>query len=293
MDPDVRVRSISDRTGLEALATLFMRVWGTGQPQMPFPLLRALSHTGGMVLGAYAAGRLVGGAVGLCGADPVRHGLHSHIVGVDGGARRTGVGTALKLAQRDWCLERGITTMTWTFDPLIRRNATFNIARLHAVGVAYHPDFYGPMEDAYNAGVPTDRVLARWDLTTDATTARAAPCAPAAGPDPTTERLPHRRLPVLDIGEDGRPRRLAPLPHPAPPPTGRPPRDPAPSTGAEVRLRVPEALHHDRELLSVWRPALREAMSPLLDAGYRWTGVTRDGWYVLTSSVTTPRKEHA
>lgn len=177
MDPDVRVRSISDRTGLEALTALFMRVWRTGRPQVPFPVLRALSSTGGMVLGAYAAGQLVGGAVGLCGADPARRGLHSHIVAVDSGARRTGVGTAIKRAQRDWCLARGITTMTWTFDPLIRRNATFNIARLQAVGVSYHPDYYGPMDDGYNAGVPTDRVLVRWDLTAGSTPAGGAPHA--------------------------------------------------------------------------------------------------------------------
>ncbi|MEV5925213.1 GNAT family N-acetyltransferase [Streptomyces cellulosae] len=290
MDPDVRVRSISDRTGLEALTALFMRVWRTRRPQVPFPVLRALSSTGGMVLGAYAAGQLVGGAVGLCGADPARRGLHSHIVAVDSGARRTGVGTAIKRAQRDWCLARGITTMTWTFDPLIRRNATFNIARLQAVGVSYHPDYYGPMDDGYNAGVPTDRVLVRWDLTAGSTPAGGAPHAVEGGPDRTAGRVPHERLHVLDIGEDGRPRRLAPLPHP---PAAAPPRGPAPSTGPEVRLRVPGTLHRDRELLSVWRPALRDAMSPLLDAGHRWTGVTRDGWYVLTPAGATPHKEHA
>ncbi len=188
------------------------------------------------------------------------------------------MGTAIKRAQRDWCLARGITTMTWTFDPLIRRNATFNIARLQAVGVSYHPDYYGPMDDGYNAGVPTDRVLVRWDLTAGSTPAGGAPHA-VEGPGPhrrtsaarTAARPGHRR---------GRPaRRLAPLPHP---PAAAPPRGPAPSTGPEVRLRVPGTLHRDRELLSVWRPALRDAMSPLLDAGHRWTGVTRDGWYVLT-----------
>ncbi|NBP52503.1 MAG: GNAT family N-acetyltransferase, partial [Actinobacteria bacterium] len=71
----------------------------------------------------------------------------------------------LKVAQREWALARGITEIRWTFDPLIARNAFFNLTRLGAVGAVYHADLYGTMTDPVNAGDATDRVEARWDLT--------------------------------------------------------------------------------------------------------------------------------
>ena len=54
--------------------------------------------------------------------------------------------------------------MTWTFDPLVRRNAWFNIARLGARPAEYLVDFYGPMTDAINAGDPSDRLLMVWEV---------------------------------------------------------------------------------------------------------------------------------
>ncbi|HET6503613.1 MAG TPA: GNAT family N-acetyltransferase [Amycolatopsis sp.] len=243
------VRDPAGATELHDLEALFSRVWGASSPQAPFPLLRALGDTGGMVLGAYlgtgAAARLVGGAVGFRTVTHP-HGLRSHIVGVDTGFQGRGIGTAIKLRQRQWCLDRGITEMTWTFDPLVHRNARFNIARLGAVGHAYHPDYYGRMDDDHNAGLPTDRVLLRWSLTREGPAPDPAPGAPV----------------VLAPGPDG-----APGPHLAP--GGEP----------EVWLRVPRRIDGPARL--AWRHALRAAMRPRLDEGYRWTAVTTDGCYVL------------
>ena len=47
-------------------------------------------------------------------------------------ARGTGIGRAIKLHQREWAAANGIATIVWTFDPLVRRNAWFNIAVLGA-----------------------------------------------------------------------------------------------------------------------------------------------------------------
>ena len=92
-----------------------------------------------------------------------------------------GIGAAMKLHQRLWCLEHGITRMSWTFDPLIARNAYFNIgARLGALPSEYHPDFYGQMRDGVNAGHASDRVFVEWDLT-------------AASPCPQKRAHPQRR----------------------------------------------------------------------------------------------------
>jgi hypothetical protein len=71
---------------------------------------------------------------------PRESALHSHVTGVVDSMRHAGVGRAIKLHQRDWAAERGLDWITWTFDPLVRRNAWFNIAILGADVHSYLPD---------------------------------------------------------------------------------------------------------------------------------------------------------
>ena len=52
-----------------------------------------------------------------------------------------GIGLALKWHQRRWCLDRGIRTVEWTYDPLVARNGWFNLTKLGARAVAYEVDF--------------------------------------------------------------------------------------------------------------------------------------------------------
>lgn len=239
----VELHDLSGRADLERLSELFQEIWGAEQPLTPVPWLRALSDTGGMVLGAHAGAELVGGAVGFrTVADPAC--LHSHIVGVRAQWRGRRVGSVIKHQQRAWCLARGMTRMSWTFDPLVQRNAIFNIGHLGAVGVAYLPDHYGPMADRFNAGVPTDRVLVLWHL--DQRRERPAPGDAAT---------------VLDVGPRGEPR-----------PVGT-------ATAGAVRLRLPAEVPPEQAV--PWREALRAVLAPRLAADYRWTGMSRDGWCVL------------
>jgi predicted GNAT superfamily acetyltransferase len=245
MGPTVTVRDLDQPAELDELGALLTRIWNSPQPLVSFPVLRALSHAGGMVLGAYAGDRLIGGAIGF--RNPDAPSLHSHIVGIDPDQQGHGVGQTVKRHQRDWCLRRGITEITWTFDPLVRRNAVFNIDRIGAIGVRYLPDFYGPVADGYNAGLPTDRVLLRWDLSTDRRPRPPGPPGPA----------------VLDVGPDGEPRRGV-----------------GPDGAGPVWLRLPERVPPPQAV--PWRHALRAVLAPLLDTGYRWTAVSDGGWCALT-----------
>jgi predicted GNAT superfamily acetyltransferase len=52
----------------------------------------------------------------------------------------------------------------WTFDPLLARNAWFNIGKLGAVADRFEPNFYGEMGDELNRGERSDRLVVRWDL---------------------------------------------------------------------------------------------------------------------------------
>ena len=75
-----------------------------------------------------------------------------------------GIGTLIKQHQREWAIDNGLSAITWTFDPLVRRNAWFNIAHLGAEAVEFHENFYGPLNDDINGDDETDRLLARWDI---------------------------------------------------------------------------------------------------------------------------------
>ena len=78
--------------------------------------------------------------------------------------RNRGLGAQLKLEQRREALSRGIRHMEWTFDPLEIKNAFLNIHRLGAIARSYRVDFYGVSSSRLQGGLPTDRLLAEWEL---------------------------------------------------------------------------------------------------------------------------------
>lgn len=147
---------------IDELRGLVESVWG---PEVvpPRNLLRGMAIGGACLLLARSDGRPVAFALSFLGWDGGLH-LHSHQVGVHESMRGSGVGLAMKLAQRADCLERGITEMRWTFDPVLRANAHFNLVRLGASVVAFLPHCYGDRRDAFNTGDTTDRVEVSWRL---------------------------------------------------------------------------------------------------------------------------------
>ena len=160
------------------------------------------------------------------------------------------------MRQRDWCRQRSITTMTWTFDPLVARNAYFNISKLGARPTQYMIDYYGQMSDGINAGQASDRVLLTWDLTVDS--------------PPPGRGASDQSFAVLSADPaDGRSRT-------------------APTDCAHITIGIPsdiERLRRENAPLShEWRIALRETLSQLLDAGWRVTGFDRAGLYILERS---------
>ncbi len=116
-------------------------------------------------LGAYDDdGAMVAASAGFFGHPGERVSYHSHITGVLPSAQGRGVGLAVKHHQYAWALEHGVAEIVWTFDPLLARNASFNLARLGADVVSYLPDFYGAMSDGVNAGQGSDRLYVHWDV---------------------------------------------------------------------------------------------------------------------------------
>ena len=167
----VTIRTVDDHRGMADARRIFDEVWPPlkGGTQLPPNLFIALLHAGGYACVAYASLAPVGATMGFLGEG--NH-IHSHMAGVVESHRNQHIGTAMKLHQRAWCIDRGIGTIIWTFDPLVKRNARLNVTKLGVDLEGYEPDYYGEMPDAINAGDPSDRVFACWRLGSD--TARRA-----------------------------------------------------------------------------------------------------------------------
>jgi predicted GNAT superfamily acetyltransferase len=141
-------------------------VWGKGDETIPPIMLQVSQKVGAVAAGAFdRRGRLLGCVFGLTGLRHGRLAHWSHLLAVRPGARNLGIGRWLKRYQRARVLAQGATTMYWTFDPLVARNAHFNLNRLGASVEEYVVDMYGSGRSSpVDRAIGTDRLIVRWDL---------------------------------------------------------------------------------------------------------------------------------
>ena len=140
-------------------------------------LLQAMIHSGAYLSGAFMDGECVGAAFAFPATTGGLH-LHSHMTAVLDKFRDKGIGHALKVDQYKWAKQNNYREITWTFDPLVARNARLNILKLGVDISAYYPNFYGDMPDELNAGDESDRVMANLKVVGDAPTPRTSISAP-------------------------------------------------------------------------------------------------------------------
>jgi predicted GNAT superfamily acetyltransferase len=260
----VEIRVLTDLAGQSLARQLFDQTWSTdGNTQVTSNLMQALVHSGAYVSGAFIGDRIVGAAFAFPGRDSSGHWhLHSHMAAVLEDVRDRRIGAALKWHQRSWAIQNGYETITWTFDPLVRRNARLNLLKLGVYVCDYYEDFYGDMADALNAGDATDRAMARWELLSDRTM-RAAASLNGLDPDP----IPIGAIVALSVEAD----------------------EPVVlqiSLSADVLLvALPADIIDIREknpaLAARWRMAVRSVLSPVLASGMEITGFTGDGSYLV------------
>jgi len=161
----IEIRHLHSLDEMNRLLAVADRVWGiTPGGMVGADYLIALEHAGGYVAGAFdaASGQMVAASFGMLSRHADQWCLHSHITGVVPELQGTGLGRRMKFHQRDWARANGLAAITWTFDPLVRRNAWFNLRVLGAVGVEYLENFYGPLNDDINGSDDSDRLLAHW-----------------------------------------------------------------------------------------------------------------------------------
>lgn len=262
---DVVVREVGDPPTLARICAMFRRIWreDPSDPSLTPLLLHALSYAGNYVAVAAVGDELVGACVGFHGLGDHGWELHSHIAGVTAPARGRNVGFALKTHQRAWALHRGLDRISWTFDPLVRRNAYFNLSKLGVRARAYLNDFYGPMSDGINAGDETDRLVAEWRLL-DEPVARACAGRPE---EPDVDALRAAGAAIgLSADASGRPA-LGSV------------------DAATVLVGIPVDVENlravDATVATEWRRSVRQVLGGLLADGAAITGFSRAGCYVV------------
>ena len=268
---------------MAAVEELQRLVWSAPDIEVvPKDILLAIVHNGGLAIGAFAGTELVGASFGFPGfyqtPDGPRLKHHSHILAVHPDWRSKGMGFALKRAQWQMVRKQGLDRITWTYDPLLSRNAHLNVARLGAVCNTYLRSEYGEMLDGLNAGLPSDRFQVDWWLNSQR----------------VERRLSRRSRPTLDLNYF----RLAeatlleacwdskPIP--------RPPDEILSLSGTLVLVEIPydfQALKAvDLALARDWRFYTREVFEEAFAAGYLVTDFVIDegrSFYILTHGETT------
>lgn len=254
----VEVADVDDLASMQDLCRLLDEEPGRAPgsaPMTPQQLL-GLARAGDQVSVARRGDAVVGGTVAQRDDGGLLRSRRTVVRTQDAGH---GVGRALKWHQRAWGLQRGIGRVRWHGDPVRRRTAVFDLVVLGARVAAYEQD----LEDRGSAA-PTDRVVIDWDL--EAPRVVSAASGRRASPDANALRRAGAEV-ALSIDDDG-----GPLPHD--------------TVGPRRLVRIPadvDALReHAPDRAAAWASAVRATLGRALADGARITGITRDGWYVLS-----------
>jgi chorismate synthase len=245
---NIVIREVDGRAELHACEELQKEVWGVPDLDVvPLSQLIAAVAAGGVLLGAFDHDQMVGFIYGFPSYEFGQLAHHSHMLAVKSEYRNFNLGHKLKLAQREYVLKQNISIMTWTFDPLQSLNAYFNFNKLGVIADRYLINFYGEEALSFLHQNGTDRLWAKWLLTSDRVNERLA--------GKTAELDQEFAAPLVRVETDETPRRsdLA-------------------LTQMEAAIEIPAEINaveqRSRSLASEWREATRWAFTESLNAGF-------------------------
>lgn len=260
------IRHLQGRAEYEAAVAIQERIWGKNFGERVAPaILHVAQRVGGVTGGAFSAdGSLVGFVFGITGVEDGRPVHWSDMLAVLPDWRGRGLGVDLKMFQRSDLLERGISTMYWTFDPLEARNAYLNLARLGAVSREYVTDMYGTPTSPLHRGIGTDRLVILWEMDSERVEARLREGPPEGTLEPAGTGV---AVGVEDAASGGS--SAAPS---------------APDLSLEgcpaVSVAVPQGIQELKEqnpsLALRWREATRTALAHYIDRGFEVRELIRD-----------------
>jgi len=281
----MKIRALTTADELRQVFELEQAIWGyeSIEDSVPVMMLLVSTRVGGLVVGAYDQGRLVGFAYALPGIRDGKPFQWSHMLGVVPECRASGLGWRLKVEQRRLVMESGVDLIAWTYDPLQAANAHLNFAKLGTVAREYHLDAYPGSSSSLHAGTPTDRLIAEWWLRSDRVVERLA-AAGRGGPERqhgaaalASGVVLREAAEVNSVREAGE--WLAPDGHDL--------SLDAPHLAVTIPIGFTEMQRGDLPLAQAWRLATREIFTTYLPRGYAVTDFLLDrpgrrGTYVLS-----------
>jgi predicted GNAT superfamily acetyltransferase len=264
--PAPTIRHLATWGEYQACVTLQQDVWGVDfRDVVSAAILKVSQRLGGVTAGAFdSEGRLIGFVFGITGVERGRLVHWSDMLGVRSEARDTGIGRRLKMSQRDAVRAIGVSVMYWTYDPLVARNAYFNIMQLGADVAEYVRDMYGARTSSVlHEGLGTDRFIVAWPMDDAYKAVSRAALPPLQSPE----------IPVINTAPEA-------------------------ALGAP-RVRVAIPMHIDQiqrtslAQAAQWRAETRPAFQWALAHGYRIVGFQRDdpagrGLYELERDAASP-----
>jgi predicted GNAT superfamily acetyltransferase len=203
--PRIEIRLLKNIDEYRQCEVVQTHVWGG--PSVAREVISASQKYGGAVIGTVIDGKVVGFIYAFLAQYHGRLIHWSHMMAVEAKYRDQGFGLKMKQVHRRIALERGIKSICWTFDPLQSRNARLNISRLGGWAEEYVPDCYGRFPSLLEKGLPSDRWVVNWRISTARVEARLGgetPPFPASVPHVNETRLnaqgfPQNRKIRLDL----------------------------------------------------------------------------------------------
>lgn len=164
------IRELASDQDYQACLALQYETWGNAfREAVPPSILLVSQKLGGVAAGAFdERDRMLGFVFGMTG---VRNGAIVHwsdMLAVRPESQNAGIGRKLKEYQRRAVAAVGATSVVWTFDPLMARNAHLNFNVFGARAIEYVPDMYGHSTGSdLHRGIGTDRFLMEWPVSDD------------------------------------------------------------------------------------------------------------------------------
>lgn len=281
----IEIKTLTALPELAQVIEVQKAVWQSPATTIAESLYWSFVKNGGSVIGAFDGARVIGFVLGFIGLSdtasgkPARENLKlvSQRMAILPEYRHQGVGYRLKLAQRDYALQQDLDLITWTFDPLVSRNAHLNIRKLGGISHTYLVDYYGTHSPMGLMG-STDRLLIEWWIKAPHTLDRLAMKNSLKNFD--AYMLEALVLNSCPIGSHGFP---------------TPPETPLAAESESVLLEIPYDFNaifdHAPDLAHQWRQHSRALFNALFEAGYAvhdFVSSTTEGmarsYYVLERS---------
>ena len=162
------IRKLKTIEEFKETAEIQKSAWGIKDIEVdPHFLMTRVQKFGGLVHGLFMDNKFVGFTYGILGKWKDEIFFFSYMAAVRSEYQGQGLGFLLKKAQRTEVLKMGYNTIRWNFDPIESLNAYFNFHRLGVVCSEYERNVYGKGESGLDKGLPTDRLLVTWNISSE------------------------------------------------------------------------------------------------------------------------------